>query len=245
MTKQRYSILVVDDDEDTRQNLSDILQDMDYDVETAPDGESALDMIRSKPYDVALLDLKMPGMDGLTLYHEIRKLRAGTVAMIVTAYATAETTQEALEAGAWRVLSKPVDFPNLLTLVETAVDQPLIMIVDDDRELCDSLWDLFREKGYRVCTAHDADRARERLQERNYQVFIVDLKLPAGNGTDLLDDVRLANPDARSVLITGHRDEMQAAINRAIRDGANAVCYKPFDVPALLDTIVRLTHKEE
>ena len=58
----------------------------------------------------------MPGMDGLTLYREIKKISAGTVAIIVTAYAGAQTAEEALAAGAWQVLPKPVDFPKLLQL---------------------------------------------------------------------------------------------------------------------------------
>src|SRR5438445_321145 len=73
-------ILVVDDDVDTCRNLSDILTDLGYQVETAHDGLTALELVRRRPYEVALLDYKMPGMDGLTLYREIKKLRAGTVA---------------------------------------------------------------------------------------------------------------------------------------------------------------------
>src|SRR5262249_18722868 len=60
------SILVVDDEIDTCRNLSDILTDLGYQVDTALDGFAALELAREKPYDIALLDLKMPGMDGLT-----------------------------------------------------------------------------------------------------------------------------------------------------------------------------------
>ena len=84
-------ILVVDDDVDTCRNLTDILTDLGCRVDTAHDGPSALERVRKKRYYVALLDLKMPGMDGLTLYREIKKLSAGTVAIIVTAYATSAT----------------------------------------------------------------------------------------------------------------------------------------------------------
>ena len=84
---------------------------------TAP---AALELVRQRPYDVALLDLRMPGMDGLTLYREIKKLRAGTVAILVTAYASGATSEEALAAGAWQVLPKPVDLPRLLDLVDRA-----------------------------------------------------------------------------------------------------------------------------
>ena len=125
MTKRIPTILVVDDEVDTCRNLSDILTDLGYHVDIAHDGLSALELVRKNPFDVALLDLKMPGMDGLTLYREIKKLRAGTVAIVVTAYAGGNTSTEALAAGAWRVLAKPVDFPKLLKLVDEALGQPL------------------------------------------------------------------------------------------------------------------------
>src|SRR6476646_7233102 len=99
------SILVVDDEVDTCRNLSDILADLGYTVDIAHDGPSALELVKHKSYDVALLDFKMPGMDGLTLYREIKKLRADTVAIVVTAYAAGEMKTEALAAGAWQVLA--------------------------------------------------------------------------------------------------------------------------------------------
>src|SRR5262249_19103752 len=78
-TMTKTSILVVDDDVDTCRNLSDILTDLGYRVDVAHDGPSALELVRRHAYDIALLDYKMPGMDGLTLYREIKGLRAGTV----------------------------------------------------------------------------------------------------------------------------------------------------------------------
>ena len=66
-------ILVVEDDPDICRNLGDILTDLGYEVDTAQDGPTAVELVRQRAYDVALLDLKMPGMDGLTLYHEIKK----------------------------------------------------------------------------------------------------------------------------------------------------------------------------
>lgn len=241
MSRQPLSILVVDDDADTCENLADILTEMDYDVDVAHNGRTALEMVRRKPYDVALLDLKMPDIDGLTLYREIRRLRAATVAMIVTAYATTETTEEALQAGAWQVLPKPVDFGRLLPLVDEAARQPLVMVVDDDHELCENLWDLLREKKYRLSIAHDDRQAKEKLRSRHHDVVLIDMKLPHGDGRKVLKQVRDANPEARAVLITGHRDEMAQAVEQALREGADAVCYKPFDVPALLEVIGRLT----
>src|SRR5262249_7752062 len=156
-------------------------------------------------YDVALLDLKMPGMDGLTLYREIKKQRAGTVALLVTAYAGPATAEEALAAGAWKVVPKPVDFTRLLGLVDEALGQPLILVVDDDPDLCASLWDVLRERGFRVSLAHDAEEAARCLNDAAYQVVLIDMKIPGGNGGDVFRAVRETNPSARTLLITGHR----------------------------------------
>ena len=139
MTTDKHSILVVDDDVDTCRNLSDILTDLGHHVEIAHDGPSALELVRRRHFDVALLDLKMPGMNGLELYRAIRMLRADTVALIVTAYAGGDTAEEALAAGAWKVLAKPVEFPRLLKLVDEALDQPLVMVVDNNRFISNGL----------------------------------------------------------------------------------------------------------
>ncbi|HZV05428.1 MAG TPA: response regulator [Gemmataceae bacterium] len=241
--KASASILVVDDEADTCRNLSDILTDLGYDVDTALDGFAALELARNKCYDIALLDLKMPGMDGLTLYRELRKMCAETVAIVVTAYASKATAEEALAAGAWQVLPKPVDFPRLMELVEEALDQPLVMVVDDDHDLCANLWDLLRERGYRVAVAHEEAEAGRLLQAHNFRIVLIDMKLPRGDGGGVFQRVRQTNPQARTVVITGHRIEMDPLVQRVMAEGADAVCYKPFDVPRLLTTLEQLTEK--
>jgi two-component system response regulator HydG len=239
------SILVVDDEVDTCRNLSDILTDLGYHVDMAHDGPGALELVRRYPYDVALLDLRMPGMDGLTLYREIKKLRAGTVALIVSAYASSAVAEEALDAGAWQVLPKPVDFPRLLGLVEEALGQPLVLVVDDDPDLCSNLWDLLRQHGYRVCLAHDEHMAEEQLRDSSYRVVLIDMRLPIGDGSRVYQLVRQANPQARTIVITGHRTEMDELVQRVMNEGADALCYKPFDIPKLLGLLEKLTHQPE
>ncbi len=239
MSDDAPSILLVEYDVYICENMADILTDQGFRVDMAHEGMIALELVRRQPYDVALLDLRMPGMDGLTLYREIKKVQAGTVALLVTAYVGGSTAEEAIAAGAWRVLSKPVDLPRLLGLIEEALEQPLVLVVDDDADLCDSLWDLLRERGYRVCIAHDGRQAAERLRDST-RVVLIDLKLPGGDGDEVFHQVRVANPEARTMLTTGYRAETESMVERLWTEGVNAICYKPFDIPEFLGTLGQL-----
>lgn len=232
---------MVDDDLDACRNLSDILTDQGYDVQTVGDGASALKLIRDRTFDLALLDFKLPGMDGLSLYRAIKAVSPSTVAILITAFVgTAEP--EAREAGTWKILSKPVDLTLLLSLIGEAVQQPLVLVVDDDHELCANLKDLLQERGYRVDLAHTATSARELVRRQpSVRVVLLDLRLPEGDCTEVLSDLRESCPEAHTILITGHRQELQHLIKRVLNDGADAVCYKPFDPQELLETVQRLS----
>ena len=240
MNSATHSILVVDDDLDACRNLSDILTDLGYTVQVAHDGPAALELVRRNSFDVALLDFKMPGMDGLTLYREIKKLSPATVAMMLTAYVSGASSDDARHAGMWKVLPKPVDLALVLPLVDEAVNQPLVLLVDDDHDLCASLWDLLRDRGYRVSIAHTASVARDLLAQQNLKVVLLDLKLPDGSGNEVFSILRQANPETRTMIITGHRPEFESLIKNILADGADAICYKPFDLDKLLATLKRL-----
>lgn len=115
------TILVVDDDADTCRNMADLFGDLGYAIETAEDGAAALEKAQQKSYDLGLLDLRMPNMDGLTLCRHLKRLQPPMVTMLVTAYGDSDLDADAQTAGARHVLHKPVDFPRLLALVEKAL----------------------------------------------------------------------------------------------------------------------------
>jgi two-component system response regulator HydG len=234
------SILVVDDEVDTCRNLADIFADLGYVVDTAYDGESALELVRKRRYDVALLDLMMPGMDGATLYREIKKLRSGTVALIVTAHPGNPRAEDGLGAGVWRLLPKPVDLSRLLGLIEEAMGQPLVLVVDDDADHCANLWDLLRERGYRVCMAQDASTAVHHINDAQYQAILLDMRLPDGDGTQVFRAARVSDGTAQVIVITGCGAEAEQNLQQVLAEGALAVLHKPFDVAGLLVLLGRL-----
>jgi CheY-like chemotaxis protein len=237
---RRPKLLIVDDEVDTCENLSDILTDNGYVVDIAHDGPTALNLVEQNGYDVALLDLRMPGMDGLELYRRIKRISAGTVAIVVSAYAGSETARSILEAGAWRIVSKPVDIEELIGLLNEAARHPLVLVVDDDTEFCENLWEILRTHGYSVHLAHDAEEAHKALRKYGFHVVLLDMKLPDRSGDEVVHAIRQANHQLRIVIVTGFSEAMKSRIETALAAGANTVCFKPLDPESLLATIKEL-----
>jgi DNA-binding NtrC family response regulator len=115
------AILVIDDDADITANLADILEDCGYRSVQANDGVTALELLKTSKFAVALLDFKIPDMDGATLFTKIKECQPDIVAIMVTAYAGSDGVQRAIDAGTWKVLAKPVDVGMLLEYVAEAV----------------------------------------------------------------------------------------------------------------------------
>lgn len=227
--ENQTAVLVVDDDEDICSNVKDILEDLGYRADTAHDGPSALRLVEQHSYDVALLDFKMPGMDGAKLYAEIKKLRPEIVSIMVTAFAGSDGVEKAKEAGTWKVLRKPVDFENLLSLVNQVASEPIVLVVDDDPDFCESLWQVLRERGFRVRIARTEEDGVIQADSA-YEVAIVDLRLGEGDGLAVIEKIRKTNPQAKIILATGFADGLESG-------KADLVLRKPIDVAKMLSEI--------
>lgn len=105
----RRRILVVDDDENTRNAIVEALSLKDIQVEAAESGEAALSLLAAKQFDLALLDLRMPGMSGMEVLKQVGRSYPDVPVILVTAYGTVQTAVEAIKAGATDVIEKPLD----------------------------------------------------------------------------------------------------------------------------------------
>ncbi len=119
----RSSILIVDDEKAVRESLGKWFLEDGYQVGTAQDGNDGLRQLQAQHWDVILLDIKMPGMDGMELQQRIREIDSLAAVIFITAYATVNTAVQALKAGAFDYVTKPVDPEYLSHLVGNAVRQ--------------------------------------------------------------------------------------------------------------------------
>jgi len=114
-------ILVVDDELFVRELLLEFLSTQGYEVFLADSGEKAVELIQTQPADVVLLDLKMPGMDGIETLKQIKKIAPEVLAIIMTGYPTIESSIEALRNGACDYVIKPFKLDELKSSIEKAL----------------------------------------------------------------------------------------------------------------------------
>jgi len=116
-------VLVVDDEFSVRDSLTRWFRKDGYRVECAADGNAALEKLQQGCWDVVLVDIKMPGMDGLELQRRIRELLPETIVIVITAYASVETAVQALKEGAYDYVTKPIDPDELSHMVQRATER--------------------------------------------------------------------------------------------------------------------------
>ncbi|MGE3274190.1 MAG: response regulator [Vicinamibacterales bacterium] len=118
---ERPRVLVADDEASIRELLSKTLALAEYDVDTAPDGRAAVERLRLGHYDLLIADLKMPGLDGLSLIREAKRLKADLPVIIITGFSTESSAIEAVNLGVAGYLTKPFRVPQVLAAAARAL----------------------------------------------------------------------------------------------------------------------------
>jgi two-component system response regulator HydG len=118
MEQGHLSILIVDDQSSVRELLRALLEGDEHEVDTAPDGEAAIELLRSGFHDLVMTDLRMPGMDGIEALKRVKELSPETGVVVMTAYASVETAVTAMKLGAFDYITKPIDIEEVRRVID-------------------------------------------------------------------------------------------------------------------------------
>ena len=231
----KTNILVVDDLKSSRLTLGGILEDEGHNVVLAENGYQAIEAAKQIPFDLIFMDIKMPGINGVQTFREVKKINPLSAVIMMTAYSVEDLVREALEEGAYAVVYKPFDIEHVVNIIETALHKTLILIVDDyfaDRE---TLKAILEERGYRVVTAETGTEALDRAKEKHFDIIFLDIRLPDIDGTQIFEQVKAIDSEVAVIMMTGYSEE--ESIRRAISQGAYTCIYKPFDVEKILTLV--------
>ena len=118
------NVLVVDDLKSIRLTLGGILEDEGYNVVLAEDGYQAIEMAKQTTFDLIFMDIKMPGINGVQTFREIKRINPEAVVIMMTAYSVEDLVREAVEEGAYAVVYKPFDIEKIVGIIEFALCYP-------------------------------------------------------------------------------------------------------------------------
>jgi two-component system response regulator HydG len=235
----KTNILVVDDLKSIRLTLGRILEDEGYNVVLAENGYQAIEAAKQTPFDLIFMDIKMPGIDGVQTFREIKKTNPKAAVIMMTAYSVEELIKEALDEGAYAVVYKPFDIENIVSIIESALRKPLILIVDESFTDRETLKATLEERGYSVVTASTGAEALTRVKEKRFDIIFLDVRLPDINGVQLFEQVKALDPAVAVIMMTGFSEE--ELVKKAISEGAYTCICKPFNFN--LDKILALVSK--
>ncbi len=256
--KNPIRMLLVDDEEEFLLATSQALGRRGFEVTAAPNGVTALDKVASEPFDVVVLDVKMPDISGLEVFNQIRARLPHIPVILLTGHPSIDDAFTTSKQGIADYLSKPVDLDELARKARHAVsewagkshtevdvadaeaiaDRITVMIVDDETELLDSLQRIFARRKIRTITAESGAKALALLQQEPIDVMVLDVKMPGMDGLEVLRRVKDKHPAVQVILLSGH-PSVEAALE-GVRLGASEYLKKPADIDELIAAIARL-----
>ena len=160
------TVLVVDDDRAMTKTICAILGKRGWDTLQAFNGEEAVTAAARQSLSAVLMDVMMPGMNGVEAYRRIRDLQPATSVLLMTAHATQELLEQAMREGVTTVFSKPIQWPELMTLLEELRSPPRgVLLVDDHSTYLALLADVLRDEGTAVRQADSLCEALSILRQ--------------------------------------------------------------------------------
>lgn len=230
-------ILVVDDDVDAADSLAELFEMEGHQVTVAYRGETAIEAYRNTAFDIAFMDIMMPGKNGVESFFEIRKLQPDARVYMMTGFSVEQLVQQAIDNGAMGVLSKPLSMEKVHAALEDVKPDGVVLIAEDDPEFGPQLAELVGSGGYSVRLVTNGEDAIRLADQERVDVMILDLKLPVIDGIEVYTNMKRRDAVPPTIIITGHADEHESTLD-AMRDvSITGVLNKPFDPADLLDRL--------
>jgi len=258
MTSMNASILIVEDDELNCELLQRRLEADGYTVTTVPTGTKALELIKQTKFDLVLLDIMLPDINGVAVLETIRKNSAldSTQVIMVTANSDREMVLKCIETGAIDYLIKPFSMHIVklriwrclknaqLEASEKDMKNSKLLLVDDQELNRDVLGHRLTKSGYQLSSATNGQEALDALKEEKFDLILLDIMMPDISGIDVLKEIRKEGKNKSTpVIMTTAMDDIEV-VNECMKAGADDYITKPLNTTLLKLRILSCLHSK-
>lgn len=218
--------LIVDDHDGMRTTLQDILEDEGYNVKLASSGFEAIDFCKKNQFDFILMDVKMPGINGIDTFKKIKSITTKPRVIMMSAYSADNLKMEALKEGAIAYLQKPLDVSKVLHILDETEFTPAL-IVTKDSDSRENILNILKDKRFYSHVTHSPDEAIQLAKYNNFGLILIDTLLETISGLDLYLALKQFAANAIIIMITDIEESLIALAKEAIRKGAYTFLEKP------------------
>jgi two-component system, NtrC family, response regulator HydG len=228
-------VLIVDDDIDHAESLADVIELRGHMTQLASSGEAAIDCFRNADFDFVLLDVKLPGINGVDTFLELKKIRPTAQVMMMTGYSVEQLVAQAINGGALGVMHKPFAATQVLELLSQVKQRGRVLVADGDSDFVGTIVPILEDAGYGVEVAATGAEALERMIRERVDCLLLNPRLPVLSGAELYARLVGAGRTVPTVLMTGGREDAEE--DARLRSHTCGMLFKPFDPNALLTAI--------
>jgi two-component system response regulator HydG len=245
MQERKIRVLVVDDEKIVRDFFRRLLSMLGLEVMDVEDGYKAIELVKKDKFDLYFIDVRMPLLDGLETYREIRKLDPKGMAVMITGYAVEGMLEQAQKEGAHSSIRKPFDINQIKEVIDKVgkekIKGPLnILVVDDEERVLGFFSAFLAEKNLRYKVARNKDEALAAVKKEKFDLIFLDLVLKDVSGLDVYKEIKDILPEAAIVLITGYPQKAEEIKGKIELAGC---LYKPFDIESIIGCIEKIKSK--
>jgi CheY-like chemotaxis protein len=233
-------ILVVDDNRDNAESLAELFELEGHRAQVAYSGEEAIAAFQDSDFDLAFMDVMMPGKNGVESFLEIRRLKPGARVYMMTGYSVEELLQQALDNGALGVLSKPIDLSKIVTAIQAVEPEGIVLVADDDPDFGPQLQQVVVNTGRRCELVTNGEDALARMSRGGIDVLVLDVNMPLINGIEVYSALRKSGKAVPTVMITAWGDHYKQELDALGAIELTGILNKPFDPELLLQKLQRL-----
>lgn len=231
------NILIVDDEKDLADTIGDFLEFEGHKVKPVMDGYKAIEEVKVTHYDLVLMDIRLPGINGVETFLKIKEIDPKVRVIMMTGFAVENLVDEALRQGAYACVHKPFDMERLLRLIEGALKQKrrIILIADDKEEIRKEMGSFLKGKSYVICEAESGKEAISKVKERHYDIILLDYGLPDMDGLAVFREAKDIDPDIVAILMLDKTLDVLA--KDALKEGFYGWITKPIGLERLLEIV--------
>jgi DNA-binding NtrC family response regulator len=234
-------ILLVDDEFSLLITLAANLELEGFDVTTAQSPIQALKLVKEQSFDIVLSDIRMPGMSGVDLFREIRRIHPKMPVLLMSAFALEETIKAAIHEGVFAMLAKPFDPDHVAAVLWKALRGSVVLVIDDTESDAITTTAALQSAGLKARAIFNREQATKEISAGEVDVCVLDLVMPGIDAEEFMKQIKANNSSIAVIAVSGY--DVPELLRKVSSLGIYAFQQKPFNPDELIQLIAKARAK--